>query len=332
MRYAQPEKMEIIRLVEDSSLPVKRTLLELDVPGSTFYGWYSRYKENGYEGLKDRSNNPGRFWNRIPDIERERVVDIALKYPEKSPRELAWYITDTQGYFISESSVYRILKSYDLLTSPAYIVLSAADRFKHPTRRVNELWQTDFTYFKITAWGWYYLTTVLDDYSRYIIAWKLFSTMSSADVKEVLDLAIKSTGLDKVKVRHRPRLLSDNGPCYISKELDEYIKQRQMKHIRGQPFHPMTQGKIERYHRSMKNIINLNHYYFPGDLEEEITKFVDYYNYERYHESLRNLTPADVYAGRDKEILSKREKIKRKTLNIRRVQNLENVKQNAVWN
>jgi putative transposase len=332
MRYAQSEKMEIIRLVEDSYLPVKRTLEELDIPRSTFYDWYSRYRVNGYEGLRDRSSNPGRFWNRIPDTERKRVVGIALKYPEKSPRELAWHITDTQGYFISESSVYRILKSYDLLASPAYIVLSAADRFKHPTKRVNEMWQTDFTYFKITGWGWYYLTTVLDDYSRYIIAWKLFSTMSSADVKEVLDLAIEKTGLDKVKVRHRPRLLSDNGPCYISKELDSYIKQRQMKHIRGQPFHPMTQGKIERYHRSMKNIINLNHYYFPGEQEEEITKFVDYYNYERYHESLRNMTPADVYAGRDKEILSRREKIKRKTLNIRRVQNLEKVEANTVWN
>ena len=170
MRYSQSEKMEITRLVEDSYLPVRRTLEELDIPRSTFYGWYARYNAGGYEGLKDRSCNPGRFWNRIPDSERERVVEIALEHPEKSPRELAWHITDTQGYFISESSVYRILKSYDLLTSPAFIVLSAAERFQNPTRRINEMWQTDFTYFKITGWGWYYLTTVLDDYSRYIIA------------------------------------------------------------------------------------------------------------------------------------------------------------------
>jgi putative transposase len=156
--------------------------------------------------------------------------------------------------------------------------------------------------------------------------------MSSADVKEVLDLAIAKTGVDQVKVRHMPRLLSDNGPCYISKELDMYIKQRQMKHIRGQPFHPMTQGKIERYHRSMKNIINLNHYYFPGELENEIERFVDYYNHERYHESIQNLTPADVYAGREREILTERERIKRKTLQMRRLQNQENIKENVVWN
>ena len=135
------------------------------------------------------------------------------KAPEKTPRELAFDITDNEGYFISESSVYRILKAFDLITSPAYIVLSASDKFKHPTKGINELWQTDFTFFKINGWGWYYFSSILDDYSRYIIAWKLFSSMSAADVQELLDLAIAKTGVTKVKVKHRPRLLSDNGPC-----------------------------------------------------------------------------------------------------------------------
>lgn len=330
MRYNQSEKTEIIRMVEDSQLPVKKTLEELDVPRSTFYSWYQRYQEDGIDGLTDRMNGPRRFWNRIPGSEREKVVQLALEYPEKSPRELAWHITDKEGYFISESSVYRILKAFDLITSPAYIVLSASDKFKHPTKRVNELWQTDFTFFKITGWGWYYLSTILDDYSRYIIAWKLFTTMSSGDVKELLEMAIKNTGVDKVKIVHRPRLLSDNGPCYISKELKEYLKQQYLSHTRGQPFHPMTQGKIERFHRSMKNIINLNHYYLPWDLEEEIDKFVNYYNYERYHEGIQNLTPADVYAGKDKEIINKRSLIKKKTMKIRRLQNLKNVKKKSV--
>lgn len=141
----------------------------------------------------------------------------------------------------------RILKAYDLITSPVYILLSAADKFKHPTKRVNELWQTDFTYFKIVGWGWYYLSTMLDDYSRYIIAWKLFSTMAASAVKTLLDLAITKTGVDKIKVSHRPRLLSDNGPCYISKELKEFMREREFSHIRGQPYHPMTQGKIDGF-------------------------------------------------------------------------------------
>ena len=210
--------------------------------------------------------------------------------------------------------------------------MSASDKFKHPTRRVNELWQTDFTYFKITGWGWYYLSTILDDYSRYIITWKLFTTMCSGDVKELIEMAIRKTGIDKIKVINRPRLLSDNGPCYISKELKEYLKQQELSHIRCQPFHPMTQGKIERFHRSMKNVINLNHYYLPWDLEAEIDKFVNYYNHERYHESIQNLTPADVYTGKDKEIIVRRDLIKKKTMRKRRRQNLKTNRTKNVCN
>ena len=165
MRYSQSEKAEIIRTVEGSELSVKRTLEKLDVPRSTFYNWYNRYLDEGYDGLADRDSSPKRFWNRIPDCEKERVRKIALEKPESTPRELAWHITDTQKYDISESSVYRILKSFDLICSLNYIVMSVADKFQNPTKRINELWQPDFTYFKIVGWGWYYLATVRDDYS-----------------------------------------------------------------------------------------------------------------------------------------------------------------------
>jgi len=321
MRVTPAEKRETIRLVEESDLPVQRTLKELGVPRSSFYRWYQRYREEGDEGLRDRKRERRCFWNRIPDLEREKVVEVALSRPEMSPRELAWHITDTQGTFVSESSVYRILKSFDLITSPAYIMLSAKDRFDHPTRRVNEMWQTDFTYFKVVGWGWYYLLSVLDDHSRYILAWKLFTGMSAEDVTEVLDLAIEKTGVENVAVRHRPRLLSDNGPCFISKELGAYLEEREMGHSRGRPYHPMTQGKIERYHRSLKNVVRLRNYYLPWELEREITRFVRYYNHERVHESLRNLTPADIYHGRAREILTARERLKRQTLERRKRMN-----------
>ena len=325
MRYSPAEKLEIIRLVENSSLSIKATLAEVDVPRSTFYRWYLRYQESGPDGLSDRKARPRQFWNRIPQAVREQVVKAALEQPEKSPRELAWHLTDNEEYFISESSVYRILKSYDLVTSPVFQMITAGDRFETPTRRVNEMWQTDFTQFKVISWGWYYLCTILDDYSRYILSWRLSTNMAAGDVEETLQMALDKVEVTRVKVKHRPRLLSDNGPAFVSQALKEYLRRYRLTHIRGAPYHPMTQGKIERYHRSMKNGVKLQTFYFPWELEQTIKEFVVYYNNERYHESLDNLTPADVYFGRAEEVKTKREQIKQATLEMRRQQHRRGV-------
>jgi putative transposase len=185
-RYSQAEKMEIIRLVETSELPVKQTLAELDVPRSTFYDWLGRYAAGGYDGLAPRQPQRQQFWNQIPDQVREQVVEAALEQTELSPRQLAWQFTDREGYFISESSVYRILKHYDLVTSPVFQIVSAKEAFDNPTQGVNEMWQTDFTQFKVLDWGYYYLCSVLDDFSRYILAWRLTPTMGSTDVEQTL--------------------------------------------------------------------------------------------------------------------------------------------------
>lgn len=317
MRYGQSEKMEIIRIVEKSPLSVKQTLLELNINRSTFYKWYKQYQDEGYEALENRYRPP----RQLPPWEKKKIVEIALEHPEMSPRELACYITDKRKYYISESTVYRTLKAHDLVTSPVYTVIEALDKFPHPTRAPNELWQTDFTYFKVVQWGWYYLSTILDDYSRFILAWRLCTGMAADDVKHTIEDAIRFTGIREPKVVHRPRLLSDNGPCYISKALGGYLEGEGIRHTRGKPYHPMTQGKIERYHRSMKNILLLDNYYYPSELEYYIEVFVDYYNNHRYHEALNNVTPADVYYGRDREVLTKREQIKKKTMLLRRKEN-----------
>lgn len=322
MRLTVPEKREVIRLVEGSDLSVRQTLQELRVNRATFYAWYRRYRVEGDAGLAAMPPTARRYWNRIPPSIRRRVVDAALAAPEQSPRELAWQLTDRIGHFLSESSVYRILKAHDLITSPAFVVITAADRFPHPTTRPNELWQTDFTYLRVVSWGWYYLSTVLDDYSRYILAWTLTTTMAATDVATTLDLARAKAGVDRVAVHHRPRLLSDNGPCYVSGELATYLAAHGLTHTRGKPYHPMTQGKIERYHRSMKNVVKLEHYYSPWELERAIGRFVEYYNHRRYHEALQNVTPADVYAGRRTTILARRARIKQRTLAQRRRANV----------
>jgi RNA-directed DNA polymerase len=201
----------------------------------------------------------------VPEEIRQALVARALDLPELSPRELAVRFTDERRYFISEATVYRILKEHDLITSPAWIVLKAADRFDQPTTAINQLWQTDFTYLKVTGWGWYYLSTVMDDFSRYILAWRLCQTMSASEVTATLKKALNTAGLTK---RQRPKLLSDNGPCYISAELQDWLKDHELSHTRGKPYHPMTQGKIERWHRSLKNRILLENYYLPVTLSE----------------------------------------------------------------
>ena len=317
MRYPASEKREIIELVERSSLPVRRTLDKLGIPKSTFYGWYERYREGGDEALADTRPHCNPAWNRLPKKVRKSILALALERPELSARELAVLYTE-RGYFVSESSVYRLLKAHDLITSPAFILMKAADKFQHPTTAPNQLWQTDFTYLKVIGWGWFYLSTVLDDYSRYVLAWKLCDGMRARDVSDTLDLALKSSGLETATVKHRPRLLSDNGPSYVSAELKDWLDDHGMGHTRGRPYHPMTQGKIERWHRSMKNQVLLENYYLPGDLEARLGEFINYYNTQRYHESLNNLTPEDVYTGRGQTVLNRRMKIKQKTIAERR--------------
>lgn len=316
MRFTVSEKQEIIHLVTRSEIGVNRTLREIGLGKSTFYNWYHAYSKHGVDGLQPNKRVSNRQWNSIPEEQKNLVVEFALDYPELSSRELAYKLTDEQQIFISESSVYRILKAKGLITTPAHLFLSAGDEFTSKTAFVHQMWQTDFTYFKILGWGWYYLSTVLDDYSRYIVHWELCSNMKVEDVKRTVDRAIVKA---KLITKQRPRLLSDNGSCYIAGELKSYLKDNlQIQQVHGRPNHPQTQGKIERYHRTMKNVVKLNNYYAPEELEAALEKFVYYYNNQRYHESLNNLTPADVYFGRGEQILIERKRLKIQAFTHRR--------------
>lgn len=192
------------------------------------------------------------------------------------PRACGGHLTDERKYFVSEASVYRLLKAHDFIASPAYLVIKAANEFKDKTTAINQLWQTDFTYLKITGWGWYYLSTVLDDFSRYIVAWRLGTTMCASDVTATLDQALAASGLDHIIVAQRPRLLSDNGASYVAGDLANWLDEKGMQHVRGALYHPQTQGKIERWHQTLKARILLDNYYLPGDLERQIGAFVQH--------------------------------------------------------
>ena len=161
------------------------------------------------------------------------------------------------------------------------------------------------------------LVLFVNDYSRYTVHWELCSNMAKEDVKRSIEVAVIKAGVNK---QNPPKLLSDNGPCYIAKELEAHLRGNyNIKQIHGAPLRPQTQGKIERYHRSMKNRINLHNYYSPSELDQAIGEWVEYYNNCRYHESLDNLTPADVYDGRGEQILELIRNIKLNSLENRRI-------------
>ena len=222
---------------------------------------------------------------------------------------------------MSEASVYRLLKAHDLIASPAFIVIKAADAFKDKTTAPNQLWQTDFTYLKVIGWGWFYLSTVLDDFSRYIVAWKLCTTMKAEDVTATLDLALQARGLRPGQARRIGRgSCPTTVPAMSRATWPNGSTTATSNMCAARPIIPMTQGKIERWHQTLKNRILLENYFLPGDLEAQIAAFVDDYNHRRYHESIDNLTPADVYFGRGPTILAERERIKRQTIANRRLQ------------
>ncbi|MEZ4667885.1 MAG: DDE-type integrase/transposase/recombinase [Anaerolineae bacterium] len=163
---------------------------------------------------------------------------------------------------------------------------------------------------------------MLDDFSRYIVIWRLAPTMTSADVKATLDQAVERTGIAHIKVEHCPRQLSDNGSAFVSDELAHYLAMHHLPHVRDAPYHPQTPSKIERYHHSMKSIVNLENFYFPWELQHTIASFVDYYNHHRHYESLGNVTPADMYLGRAQVVQTRGERIKQQTLLARRQKSL----------
>ncbi len=257
-------------------------------------------------------------WNRIRPEEQAKILAEARTTPELSCRQLALSITDSSEAYISESTVYRVLKREGLIKSAEVIGYKAAKEYHRKTHRPNELWATDCCHLRVAGWGWYYLVTVMDDYSRLILSWDLKTDMAGGSLEDVVQAAVDVTGMTGVPVEDRTVLLSDNGAGYISSQFNGYLRLVGIRHITASPFHPQTNGKIERYHRSLKGEINLQPYDMPSELKEAIRAFVEYYNHRRYHEGLGNVTPWDVYTGKHLEILARRKEVKSRTLQQRR--------------
>jgi len=308
------KKLKVLRAVAGSPLPVAEVLRRLDVPRSTYYRWRVRFRAGGVDALQDRPSRPRRIWNQLLPREREKIERVALLYPEWSSREVAYHLTDRCGFTVSETTVFRHLKRRGWIRPREERGFPAGPEYRVKTKRVNQMWQIDATYLLVKNWGWYYLISVLDDYSRRILAWRLQPAQDADAFSEVVEEACATTGMDRVPVRYRTRLLSDRGPALISRAFGEYLEAKGLGHIFASPYHPQTNGKIERFHRSVKEKTNLLVWETPGELANEIREFIEFYNTRRYHEALGNVTPDDVYFKRREAIFERRRKLQKRTM------------------
>jgi len=302
------EKATVLTMVETMLKRKRQALSELGIARSTYYRWRQGQPDSG---------NRKRPWNRITPEEEAKVLTVAQESPELSSRQLSAWITDNEGFAVSESTVYRILRREGLVKHQE-TQLTAANEYHTKTTRPHQMWATDASYFRVVGWGYYYLVTVMDDYSRFILAWKLQKDMSANSLIEVIQEAVDATGMTDVPVEDRTKLLSDNGAGYVSKAFRDYLRLVGIGHILAAPFHPQTNGKVERYQQSLKREVNQLPYELPSQLERAIAGFVDYYNYRRYHKALGNVMPADVLYGWREEILERRKEVQIQTINRRR--------------
>jgi len=302
------EKADILKQVECQSGSKRQVLSKLGIPKSTYYRWRHEKPEPG---------NRRRPWNRITPNEGRRILAVAREFPELSSRQLSAWITDNEGFAVSESTVYRILIREGLVKRQE-TEFEAAKEYHTRTTRPHQMWATDASYFRVVGWGYYYLVTVMDDYSRYILGWKLKKDMSANSLIEVVQEAVDATRMTDVPIENRTRLLSDNGAGYVSRAFRDYLNLVGIGHILAAPYHPQTNGKVERYQQSLKREVNQLPYELPSHLEKAIADFVDYYNHRRYHKALGNVTPADVLYGRREGILQRRKEVQILTVNRRR--------------
>lgn len=310
-------KAAVVARVEGGEEPKRRLLARLNVAKSSYYRW--RRRASGGR-LEDRLGSSRMPWNRLTTEEESTVVEVARGMLELSSRQLAAWITDHRGFSVSESTVYRILKREGLIKSPE-MRLAAGTEYHRKTTAPHQMWATDASYFKVIGWGYYFLVTVMDDYSRFILAWKLQRDMTADSLIEVVQEAIDATHMTEVHVEDRTKLLSDNGSGYLSRVFKDYLHLVGIRHIVAAPFHPQTNGKMERYHQTMKRDVYQMPYELPSELERAIADFVDYYNHRRYHKALGNVTPADVLEGRREQIQQRRKEVQAQTIRNRRQRN-----------
>ena len=300
-RYSEEEKRVLLATVEraqeQSGQPMNWILSELGLTRSVYYDWLERQKEGT---LADRVVVPRSPLAALPE-EVEATVGYAKAQPREGYRRLAWMMVDEDIAYLTPSTVYRILDQYDLLY-----------RWKRPEpgqgRRVpeatypNEVWHVDLMYLWVRG-RWYFLVSVLDSYSRFIVHWELALSMRAQEIAEII-----ATALEKVPGK-KPRIVRDNGSQFLAKEWREVIRHFELEEIPIRVRHPESNGRIERYHRSVREEAlgdrELEDLYQARDL---LRRWVSYYNHERLHSALNYLRPVDYYEGDPEALLAERKR------------------------
>jgi len=232
------EKLELLRAVVASGFKITDACMRLDVPKSTYYRWRGKFRRLDKIGLQDVQSKSFNQWNKLLPHEKNLIYEVALKNPQWSSREISFFITDTQKFSVSETTVYRYLKAKGLIRPQLVKSFPAEAEYKVKTKRVNQQWQTDATYLLIKGWGWYYLISTLDDFSRKILAWRLLPSMRAHDFSLVIEQACENVNKLLGKPIQMPKLVFDCGPALISEELGNYLEEKGIGHILGSPYHP----------------------------------------------------------------------------------------------
>ena len=314
------EKVKLVSELSNKPKLLER-LSELGIATSTYYSWKRRLAARGVAAFIAESSAPKSVWNRLSQTERDLIESEARKHTEMSPRLLAWMLLDQHGVAVSESTVYRVLKAKGLVRQRPQDQRPAAKVWKKPTKAVDEIWQMDGTNFFIPEFGYYKAIPVLDDHSRKVLACPLLPDESGQSASDAFEIAMETAQSEGHVIETRPTLLTDNGAGFSGEVLAKYLKARGVPHIFGAPYHPQTQGKVERFNRTLKERVNLWLYGTPDDLRAAIDKENEEYN-ERPHEALKNVCPNDVYAGRQNEVLERRAKIRLETMARRYAYNM----------
>jgi len=300
------ERQEIIQSVQASGLSIRRACRAAGISRSTYYRWRCPASR------MDR----GPAWNALREEDRKHILAVSESRPEWSSRQIAFHVTDSGSFSVSESTVYRVLKAAGKIPLHPGEPQRASGEYIDKPERVHDQWQIDFTDFFLPSWGWYHDGGVLDDKSRFMLHHDLRPYEKACDAIDIIDDAVSfAVGTHGYAAR---RVVSDHGKCFESADTKSYLHFRNIRPIYARSHHPQTVGKLERLHRTMKETVNLHVYESPEELQRAIDQFYYFYNYDRYHESLGNVTPSDVYYGKVEAVLERRRQIKLRTLIERR--------------